>query len=354
MSGQGPLVHLVDPSGPGGSRWLASLASRHAQGVFVALGGAPSVPCAHRVPVVASRSVTARTLERLLETLQAGAVVAWGHRAAAMATQARDAARRWLVLDAVPTRCPIPFDAQVLCVSEAVAHAASLAKWPPMRLSVQQLPSPLAAVWDADGSLRSAHRERWGASPSAIVVGLLPAGPGEGDAMTALDVVGRAHLAGIDARLVLHPGTGGAGDMQVFARRAGLRDRVGFEEGLESPESMASAVDVWLSLPDPARDGTALDASAIGGLSGCLLASAGSLAAAEIEPDVDGVVAEGCNALAAALVTLAETPSQRSAIGLAARARHGTEGRAQSLREALAEIETEAGIRAANPSAAPA
>ena len=352
MSGPGPLVHLVDPSGPGGSRWLASLAQRHARGVFVALGGTPSVPCEHRVPVVASRSVTARTLERLLESLQAAVVVAWGHRAASVATQARDAARRWLVLDAVPTRGSIPFDAQVLCVSEGVANAASRSQWPPMRLKVPQLPSPLAAVWDADGSLRSAHRERWGASPTSILVGLLPAGPGEGDAMTALDVVGRAHLAGIDARLVLHPGTGGAGDMQVFARKAGLRDRVSFGEGLAAPESMASAVDVWLSLPDPVLDGTAMDASAVGGLSGCLLASAGSLAAAEIEPDVDGVVAEGCNALAATLVTLAEAPSRRTAMGRAARARHGTEGRAQALRETLAEIE--AGIRAANPSAAPA
>ena len=354
MSGPGPLVHLIDPSGPGGSRWLASLAARHARGVFVGLGAPSAVPCEHRVPVVASRAVTVRTLERLLETLQAGSVMAWGHRAVTLACEARDAARRWLVLDAVPTGCSIPFDAQVLCVSEAVAQVAMQAKWPPMRLSVPQLPSPLAAVWDTEGALRLGHRKRWGALPSSIVVGLLPAGPHEGDAMTALDVVGRAHLAGVDARLVLHPGTGGAGAMQVFARKAGLRDRVSFDEGLAAPESMASAVDVWLSLPDPVLDGTAMDAAAVGGLSGCLLATAGSLAAAEIEAGVDGMVADGCNGLAAALVALAEAPAQRASLGHAARARYGTEGRVQSLREQLAGLELDAGMRAENPSAAPA
>jgi hypothetical protein len=354
VSGVGPLVHLIDPHGPGASRWLATLALRSGQGVVVALGHSAGHPCAHRVPVAASWSVTARTLERLLEDCEAAHLVAWGARAAAIASASRDRAGRWFMLDGVPRTRSIPFDAEVLCLGEAVADAALQAGWPPMRVRAVQPPAPLAAAWDTDGSLRAGHRDRWGAAPGSIVVAMLPAGPGEGDAMTALDVVGRAHLAGVDARLVLHPDTGGAAAMQVFARRAGLRDRVRFDEGLAAPEPLAPAVDAWLSLPDPTQDGTALDPAAVGGLGGCLLALEGSRAAAAIDVGVDGLVAKGCNALAAELLSLAESPARRTEIAQAARARHATEGRFQAFRELLAGIAARDGIREANPSAASA
>ncbi len=354
MSGHGPLVHLVDPLGPGASRWLAALATRWGQGTVVALGSAGQVSCDHRVPVSSSRSATVRTLERLLAVLGTGHLVAWGTRAAAIASEARDRADRWLMLDGVPRTRSIPFDAEVACMGEAVADAAMRAGWPPMRLRMVQPPAPLAAAWDTDGALRRAHRDRWGASPESIVVGLLPAGPGEGDAMTAIDVVGRAHLAGVDARLVLHPDTGGSAAMEVFARKAGLRDRVRFDEGVASPESLASGVDAWLSLPDPASDGTSLDPAVVGGLAGCLLASEDSLAASAMERGVDGVVAKGRNALAAELVTLAEAPDRRIEIGQAARARHATAGRLQAFRELLSGIAARAGILEAKASAAPA
>lgn len=353
MSGPEPLVHLVDPLGPGASRWLAALATHAGQGMVVALGSAAGVRCDHRVPVSSSRAATVRTLERLLATCGADHLVAWGVRAAAIASEARDAAGRWLMLDGVPALRSMPFDAEVACMGEAVADAVMRAGWPPMRLRVVQPPAPFATAWDTDGCRRRSHRDRWGASAGSIVVGLLPAGPGEGDAMTAMDVVGRAHLAGVDARLVLHPDTGGSAAMEVFARKAGLRDRVRFDEGMGSPESLACGVDAWLSLPDPTRDGTALDPAVVGGLAGCLLASEDSLAAAAVERGVDGAVAKGRNALAAELVALAEAPDRRVEISQAARARHATAGRLQAFRELLSAVTARTGILEAKLSAAP-
>lgn len=352
MSGPGPLVHLIDPCGPGGARWLAALAERHAEGARVAIGPASAMACAHRVPVTASRPATVRTLERLLEAMQPCAVVAWGARASALAVEARDAAPRWLLLDGVPSLRSVPFDAEVACVSDAVADAATRSGWPPMRIRVLQPPAPVATAADAEPVRRTELRRRWGAAEGSLVVGLLPAGDDEGDAMSALDVVGRAHLAGVDARLVLHPRTGGAAAMQVFARSSGLRDRVRFEPEMADPSRLAAGIDVWLSWPDASNDGTSLHPTVVGGLGACLLAARASLAGSMIEHDIDGILAEDCNGLAARLVELAESPGRLLEIGLAARARHATEGRIQAFRGLLSDIEASGGIRASNAAAA--
>ena len=353
MSGLAPLVHLVDPLGPGASRWLAALSGKVCPGDVVSIGQPGPVACGHRVPVSSSRAATIRTLERVLDDLAPCAVVAWGTRAAGLACEARDAASRWLVVDGVPDTPQVPFDAEVVCLGDTVADAISRAGWPPMRLRVVTPPPPVAAMW-CDESVRAERRRRWCAGPDTTVVGLLPAGPGEGDAMAALDVVGRAHLAGVDARLVLHPETGGAAAMQVFARRAGLRDRVHFEDSIAEVAAHAGAIDVWLSLPDPRVDGTALDACVAGGLGGCLMAVDGSLAASAAERGVDAIVASDRNALAAELVSLAEAPQRRAEIAAAARARHATAARLQAFRSVLDEAAARAGIAAANPAAASA
>lgn len=352
MSGPGPLVHLIDPCGPRGARWLAALAARHADGARVAIGPASAMACAHRVPVTSSRSATVRTLERLLQAMQPCAVVAWGARASEMAVEARDSAPRWLLLDGLPSLRSVPFDAEVACVSEAVADVVARSGWPPMRIRVLQPPAPVVTAADAEPMRRTELRRRWGAAEGSLVVGLLPAGDDEGDAMSALDVVGRAHLAGVDARLVLHPRTGGAAEMQVFARSAGLRERVRFEPDVADPSRLAAGVDVWLSLPDASSDGTSLHPAVAGGLGACLLAARASLAGSAIEHDIDGVVATDCNGLAARLVGLAESPGRLLEIGHAARARHATEGRIHAFRGLLSDIEASVGIRDWNRAAA--
>lgn len=354
MSGESPLVHVVDPSGPGGSRWLAAIAARAADGIVVALGAADDSACRHRVPVASSRRATVATLERLLEGLRCRTVIAWGSRSAGLACEARDHAARWLVVDAVPATTTVAFDAEVTCVDAAVADALARAGWPPMRLRVQSMPPPVFPVWDDSGEIRSAVRSVWGASPDTLVVGLVPAGPEEGDAMTALDVVGRASLTGVDTMLVLHPRTGGAADMQVFARRAGLRARVRFDDALGSPGRAACGVDVWLSLPDLAIDGTALHPTLVGGLGGCLLAAAGSCACAEIEPGIDAEVARGCDALAAALVALAESPDRRRSLAASARVRHAATARTQAFEGLRSAMAARAGIAREKAAAAPA
>ena len=134
-----PLVHLVDPEGPGASRWLHALAMRHADDApVIALGARPVAGAALRVPVPAGDvGLAARALERALDDAEPVAVMAWGGRAIGVAVRARDAARRWLVMDEVPAVRSVPFDAEIGCLGDAVADRASAAGWPPMRMRVR-------------------------------------------------------------------------------------------------------------------------------------------------------------------------------------------------------------------------
>jgi hypothetical protein len=349
------LLHIVDPQGPGASGWLSRMAAQHGGGGQVVALGASAHGAAFRIPFSGgSVALAARSLERLCDEVQARVVIAWGARAAAVAAQARDAAERWLVLDAVPPLRSIPFDAEVICLGDAVADQLSAAGWPPMRLRVAQVPSPCMAEPDHDGSRRAALRKQCGVPDAAFVAGLLPAGPDAGDALSAFHAVGRVRMTGVDAHLVLASDAGLAGPMQVFARSIGLRDAVHFVDAVRDPASVAPMVDAWLSLRGACDDATALDPAVAAGLHAPLVAALGSLAASAVEPDVDGLVAEGRNRIGAALLELSRDPARCRDLSTAARARFAGQDRRQAFARMFDDIAARARVSESNRSAAPA
>lgn len=347
------LLHIVDPGGPGASAWLSRMARQHLHGgSLVSIGDATTGARFRLTTAGGSVALMARALERLCEVEQARGVVAWGARAAAVAVQARDEAERWLVLDAVPALRSPPFDAEVVCLGDAVADRLMAAGWPPMRVRVVHAPSPCMAEHDAAGERRAQLRSAWGVPASAFVVGLLPAGPDAGDALGAFHAVGRARLAGVDAHLVIASDAGLAGPMQVFARSIGHRHAVHFDDAVRDPATVAAGVDAWLSLAGPDQDGTALDAAVAAGLQGPLVASRDALSAHDIEDGVDGVVAEGRNRIGAALLELARDPDRRAALALAARVRHASQMRFQAFAGVFADVAQRASVLASKASAA--
>ena len=349
------LLHIVDPQGPAASGWLSRMASQHGGGGHAAVLGTAVGHAAFRIPFAgASVALAARSLERICESVQAPAVIAWGARAAAVAAGARDAAERWLVLDAVPPLRSIPFDAEVICLGDAVADQLSAAGWPPMRLRVVQAPSPCMAEPDHDGSRRAALRQQWGVPDAAFVAGLLPAGPDAGDALSAFHAVGRVRMTGVDAHLVLASDAGLAGPMQVFARSIGLRHAVHFVDAVRDPASVAPMMDAWLSLPGAREDSTVLDPAVAAGLHAPLVAAQGSLAARAVEPDVDGLVADGRNRIGAALLELSRDPARRRALSTAARSRYAGQDRRQAFARVFEDIAARARVSDSNRSAAPA
>jgi hypothetical protein len=348
------LLHIVDPQGPAASGWLSRMAAQRGDGHVVALGAAVH-DAPFRIPLAgASVALAARALERLCDGVQARVVIAWGARAAAVAAGARDVAERWLVLDAVPPLRSIPFDAEVICLGDAVADRLSAAGWPPMRLRVAQAPSPCMAEPDHDGSRRAALRQQWGVPDAAFVAGLLPAGPDAGDALSAFHAVGRVRMTGVDAHLVLAPDAGLAGPMQVFARSIGLRDAVHFADAVRDPVAVAPMVDAWLSMPGERDDATVLDPAVAAGLHAPLVAAHGSLAASAVDPNVDGLVAEGRNRIGAALLELSRDAARRRDLSTAARARYAGQERRQAFARMLEDIAARARVSDSNRSAAPA
>lgn len=347
------LLHIVDPGGPAASAWLSRLARQHLHGGDLVSIGQAAIGERFRLTVSGgSVALTARALERLCESEQVRGVVAWGARAAAVAVQARDEATRWLVLDAVPALRSPPFDAEVVCLGDAVADRLMAAGWPPMRLRVVQAPSPCMAEHDDTGERRAQLRSAWGVAASAFVVGLLPAGRDAGDALGAFHAVGRIRLTGVDAHLVVSSDAGLAGPMQVFARSIGHRHAVHFCDAVRDPETVAAGVDVWLSLAGTDQDGTVLDAAVAAGLQAPIVASATALAAHGIENGVDGVVAEGRNRIGAALLELSRDAGRRAALVLAARIRHASQSRAQAFAGVFAEIAQRSRVRDSKASAA--
>lgn len=279
--------------------------------------------------------------------------MAWGARAIDVAVRARDAARRWLVMDSVPTVQAVPFDAEIACLGDLVADRASAAGWPPMRMRVLRAPVPTMAEADESGARRAAWREARGIAAEAFVVGLLPCASACGDALAAFHAVGRVRMVGLDAHLALHPHAGHSGAMQVFARSIGLRHAVHFDDAMEEPSHIAAAVDAWVSLPGGGPDGSALDPMVAAGLFAPLVAQRGSLAAACIEDGVDGVLAEPPNGTAAALLALARDPHRRRDLAMAARVRHAAGPVRQAFAAFVAEVAS-APARAVNAAAASA
>ncbi len=353
MNPVAPALHLVDPDGPGASRWLCELARTFASAPVVALGSRPAPWARARVPVPAgSAALAARALERLSEDWGVEGVMAWGSRAAEVAVRARDAADRMLVLDDAPEAGPIAFDAELLCVGEACADRVCARGWPPMRVRVLHPPVPRIVEPDPHDVRRRAWRRARGISDSTRLVGLLPAAPGAGDAWSALHAVGRVRMAGIDAALVLDASTAEAGPTQVFARSIGMRDSVHFADLCTCLADAAPAIDAWISLPGGACDGTVLDPAVAAGAFAPLIAADGSLAASGIEPGVDGLLARPPNGLAARLIELLEHGDRGRDLATAARVRHASLSRRQALAGAIQAFEERASMRAASVLAA--
>jgi hypothetical protein len=348
-----PALHLVDPDGPGASRWLCVLARTFTNAPLVALGSRAAPWARARIPVPAgSPALAARALERLAEGWGVEGVMAWGTRAAEVAVRARDAADRVLVLDGAPAAGPIAFDAELLCVADVCADRACAAGWPPMRVRVVQPPVPLVIEPDAAGARRRGWREARGVSDTTLLVGLLPGAPGAGDAWSALHAVGRVRMAGFDAALVLDPWTAESGPTQVFARSVGMRGSVHFADLRSEFADVAPAVDAWISLPGGAGDGTALDPAVAAGAFAPLIAAEGSFAASLIERDVDGMLARPPNDLAARLIELVEQADRRRDLAVAARVRHASAARRELFAGAVQAFEARASMRAASVLAA--
>jgi hypothetical protein len=348
-------LHLIDLEGPAASRWLGAVAREHARMPRICLGARPCPHAVARIPLPAGRTaLAARALERLVEAMDALEIVAWGARAAEVAVRAVDTAARTLVLDVPPASCRVAFDAEIVCVSDASADRVCAAGWPPMRIRVLQPSAPWIAEADGYGERARAWRSTRGVDPGAFVIGLLPSGPEMGDAWSALHAVGRVRMAGVDAVLVLDPRTAGSAAADVFARSIGMRGAVLFEDLSTELDSLACAVDAWISVPGGRLDGTALDPMIAAGTFAPLVAASGSIAASVIERGVDGIVADAPNAMAATLLELAEWPERRRRIATAARVRHAASVRRQAFAALIQEIEARASMRAASASAASA
>lgn len=353
MNPVAPALHLVDPDGPGASRWLCALARTFANAPIVALGRRVAPWASARVPVPAgSAALAARALERLAERWGVEGVMAWGARATEVAARARDTADRVLVLDDAPAAGPIAFDAELLCMGELCADRVCAAGWPPMRVRVLHAPVPMVVEPDVSGTRRRAWRQARDIADTTSLVGLLPAAPGTGDAWCALHAVGRVRMAGLEAALVLDPSTAEAGPTQVFARSIGMRGGVHFAELCPDLAEAAPAIDVWLSLPGGARDGTALDPAVAAGAFAPLIAAEGSLAASMIERGVDGLHARPPNDLAARLIELLEHVDHRKDLAVAARVRHASASRRDAFAGAVQAFEARASMRAASALAA--
>jgi hypothetical protein len=306
-----------------------------------------------RVPVPGgSAALAARALERLSDAWGVEGVVAWGSRAAEVSVRARDAAERMLVLDDAPAGGAVAFDAELVCVGDACADRVCARGWPPMRVRVLQPPVPLMVEPDADGARRRSWRDARAIADATMLVGLLPAAPGAGDAWAALHAVGRVRMAGLDAALVLDASTAEAGVTQVFARSIGMRGSVHFADLGTSLMDAAPAVDAWISLPGTGRDGTALDPAVAAGAFAPVLAQEGSAAASLIERGVDGLVAQPPNGLAARLIELFEHADRRRDLAVAARVRHASASRREAFAGVIQAFEARASMRAASASAA--
>jgi glycosyltransferase involved in cell wall biosynthesis len=138
----------------------------------------------------------------------------------------------------------------------------------------------------------------------------------------------------------------------VFARSIGMRNAVHFTDLGADLTGAAPAIDVWLSLPGGARDGTALDPAVAAGAFAPLIAAEGSLAASLIERGVDGLLARPPNDLAARLIDLLEHDDRRRDLAVAARVRHASTSRREAFMGAVQAFEARASIRAASALAA--
>jgi hypothetical protein len=99
---------------------------------------------------------------------------------------------------------------------------------------------------DVDPGERGLIREAWGADETCLAVGLLGDPPGGADGEFAINAAGRAALAGRDVRLVLHHASAPPGGLRRRLRRLGLGRLVVVDDRIAEPWRIASALDAAL------------------------------------------------------------------------------------------------------------
>ncbi|MCE9620326.1 MAG: hypothetical protein K8R92_10525 [Planctomycetes bacterium] len=352
MSSGSRVVCVTDPLGPGGGAAtltacrlaVRALEERMGSGAVEVgvLGTAAAFERARecglspawRIPVpCGSLRLAERPLTRLMQKNTPAAVVAWGERAAQLISRGAEELPLVVVMDA-PFKSKLVRQAElaeVLCMGEALADQACSLGWLPIRIRSVLPPMP---AWQPSPSRdRNSIRRIWNAAESDFVIGVLPTASGFGNSLFAFHAFGRFAIAGHGAHLVLDPATRYANEVRPFARRLGLDERVHFDDAIGCPWNLAPAVDLWMSLPDPKRDETALHPSGAAALGSPILATVGSLAAAAIEPSVDGIVSEaGINAFAFELIQAARNPARCSDMVTASRVKYAP----QSVRDGFA------------------
>ncbi|MEI6273414.1 MAG: hypothetical protein WCQ03_08085 [Phycisphaerae bacterium] len=346
------IVCVTDPLGPGtGSAMLAACAQawRFLQdtvglglvevgvlGTHVAtqLAVENGLQPAWRIPLPCGNLRLAESaLSRVFDASSAKVVVAWGARAAQLVSRCAHDTPVVVVLDAAcESKSVLHAElAEVLCLGDSLADAASALGWLPIRIRAV---SPTMPAWKQIPSIdRNSLRRQWGATDQDCVIGVLPLSVGCGDALFAFHAMGRFSYAGHGAHLVLDPSLGNANAVRSIARKLDLNDRVHFESSIVCPWKLSAGVDLWLSLRDPIHDQTALHHSCAAALGAPILAQSGSFAAAAIEHQVDGLVAgAGVNAYAFEMIHAATHPAMMADMALAARVRYAS----QSVRDRFA------------------
>lgn len=348
---------MVDPLGPGaGAATLSACAVavralRQSLGVGRVEVGVLGTPDAHQLAVECGLSpawriptlgkftrIAAQTLSRLAQRDHPTVVVAWGSRAAILASHALQDTPLVVALDA-PCESKHVRNAEfaeVLCMGDALADYACRSGWLPIRIRSVLAPMP---EWSQVPSLdRNSLRRNWNATDTDWVVGVLPPSGQFSDALFAFHAMGRFALAGHGAHLVLDPTMRNAGEVRSIARKLKLNERVHFDSSLKCPWKISPAVDVWMSLADLHQDESALHPCMAAALGVPLITATGSFAASGIEHQVDGIIARpGINAFAFEMIQAAKNPSLLASMASAARVRHASQNVRQGFTIAIQE-----------------
>ncbi len=261
------VLHLIDPSGPGGGACTLKLAADvlasapEVHHVLLVIGNARHAAQARRCgleprgrlgaplnrPALALGALRGllRSEERTSGSYDL--VHAWTLTSAVAALRA--GARRVLVTAAAA----VPLDhadrrrlrrAEVLGLGPGAVRRLAAAGVP--------VRGALPAVADRgaiDFDQRPLLRQEWGADETCFVVGLLGDPPGAADGESAISAAGRAALAGRDVRLILHHESAPPGGMRRWLRKLRLGHLVVADDRMGEPWRVAAGLDAAIFAP---------------------------------------------------------------------------------------------------------
>ena len=287
------ILHLIDPSAPGGGACtLRLLATACAQlkdighdviligsGEAEVLARRCGVPIAGRIAApLGEPALVRRALRRVIHERErvfgrVDVLHGWTLGSALLAGMAAPDRPRLATLavgpvTGIPTRAQLlllnQYPAKLLAVSPAVADEYRAIGVPSSFLKV--LP-PGIDVAPVESETRRAVRERWEVDDGTFVVGALAHPIEWSDARQAIDLVGRAALARRPVRVVLHPRVARRADAAQWASRIGLVQNMVFEAELDAPWRVRAGLDAALMIRD---DLNTTDVRASGSLVGLI------------------------------------------------------------------------------------